>query len=52
MGWEALDQWGREVARIEPLAGGGAIFAENAGTRIEIPARLGQRSGMTPPDRR
>ena len=22
MGWEALGQWGEDVARIEPLAGG------------------------------
>ena len=22
VGWEALDQWGDQVARIEPLAGG------------------------------
>jgi hypothetical protein len=28
MGWETLEQWGDDVARIEPLAGGVAIRKE------------------------
>src|ERR1044072_650953 len=44
-GWEALGQWGEDVARIEPLAGGGA----NDGWSVRIDGRravgrLGARS--------
>ena len=36
MGWEALEQWGDDVARIEPLAGGVA----NDVWRVRINSRL------------
>src|SRR5262249_14265775 len=45
MGWEALEQWGDDVARIEPLAGG---VANDVGCgRVNDPravGRLGTRS--------
>ncbi|MGH9223625.1 MAG: phosphotransferase enzyme family protein [Acidimicrobiales bacterium] len=45
MGWEALEQWGDEVARVEPLAGGVAndvwIVRVNADLAV---GRLGSRS--------
>src|SRR5688500_11232182 len=45
MGWEALDQWGDDVARIEPLAGGVAndVWSVRVNGRLAI-GRLGTRS--------
>jgi len=45
MGWEALAQWGDDVARIEPLAGGVAndVWSVRVGGRRAV-ARLGARS--------
>ena len=45
MGWEALEQWGDEVARIEPLAGGVAnqVWSVRVDGRLAV-ARLGSRS--------
>ena len=46
MGWEALGQWGEDVARIEPLAGG---VANDVSKRAGVDGhravgRLGARS--------
>jgi hypothetical protein len=49
MGWEALEQWGDDVARIEPLAGGVAndVWSVRVNTHLAV-ARLGVRmSGAT-----
>src|SRR6185503_13229640 len=45
MRWEALAQWGDDVARIEPLAGGVAndVWSVRVGGRRAV-ARLGARS--------
>src|SRR3954453_8375502 len=45
MGWEALAQWGDDVARIAPLAGGVAndVWSVRVGGRLAV-ARLGARS--------
>ncbi|GLQ53811.1 phosphotransferase enzyme family protein [Devosia nitrariae] len=45
MGWEALGQWGEDVARIEPLAGGVAndVWSVRVDGRLAV-ARLGTRS--------
>ena len=45
MGWEALEQWGDDVARIEPLAGGVAndVWSLRVDGRRAV-ARLGARS--------
>ena len=45
MGWEALDQWGDDAARIEPLAGGTAndVWSVRLDGRRAV-ARLGTRS--------
>jgi hypothetical protein len=45
MGWEALDQWGDDVARIAPLAGGVAndVWSVRVNGRLAV-ARLGARS--------
>ncbi|MEU4235855.1 phosphotransferase [Actinoplanes sp. NPDC026619] len=45
MGWEALRQWGDDVARIEPLTGGVAndVWSVRVGGRLAV-ARLGARS--------
>jgi Ser/Thr protein kinase RdoA (MazF antagonist) len=45
MGWEALGQWGDDVARIEPLAGGVAndVWSVRVDGRLAV-ARLGARS--------
>jgi hypothetical protein len=43
MGWEALEQWGDDVARIEPLAGGAAAAnRETAPEAGSFAARVGQ----------
>ena len=48
MGWEALKQWGDEVARIEPLAGGVAndVWSVRVNGRLAVGrlGRLGARS--------
>jgi Ser/Thr protein kinase RdoA (MazF antagonist) len=43
--WEALEQWGDDVARIEPLAGGVAneVWSVRVGGRLAV-GRLGRRS--------
>ena len=45
MGWEALEQWGDDVARIEPLAGGVAndVWSVRVNGQLAV-ARLGVRS--------
>ena len=45
MGWEALEQWGDGVARIEPLAGGVAndVWSVRMEGHLAV-ARLGARS--------
>jgi Ser/Thr protein kinase RdoA (MazF antagonist) len=45
MGWEALEQWGDDVARIEPLAGGviNEVWSVRVNGQFAV-ARLGSRS--------
>jgi Ser/Thr protein kinase RdoA (MazF antagonist) len=45
MGWEALEQWGDHVARIEPLGGGGVneVWSVRVNGQFAV-ARLGARS--------
>ncbi len=45
MGWEALEQWGDAVTRIEPLAGGVAndVWSVSVGGQLAV-GRLGARS--------
>jgi Ser/Thr protein kinase RdoA (MazF antagonist) len=45
MGWEALDQWGDDVARIEPLTGGGVneVWSVRVNGQLAV-GRLGKRS--------
>src|SRR5712691_2396907 len=45
VGWEALGRWGRDVARIEPLAGGVAddVWSVRVNGHLAV-ARLGARS--------
>jgi Ser/Thr protein kinase RdoA (MazF antagonist) len=45
VGWEALGQWGEDVARIEPLAGGGAndVWSVRINGHLAV-GRLGARS--------
>ncbi|MET0663132.1 MAG: phosphotransferase [Ilumatobacteraceae bacterium] len=45
MGWEALGQWGADVARIEPLAGGVAndVWSVRVNGHLAV-GRLGARS--------
>ena len=45
MGWEALGQWGEDVARIEPLAGGVAndVWSVRVQGHLAV-GRLGARS--------
>jgi hypothetical protein len=45
MGWDALDQWGDDVARIEPLAGGVAndVWTVRVNGHLAV-GRLGVRS--------
>ena len=45
MGWEALEQWGDDVARVEPLTGGVAndVWSVRLGGRLAV-GRLGTRS--------
>ena len=45
MGWEALGQWGEDVARIEPLAGGVAddVWSVRVHGHLAV-GRLGARS--------
>lgn len=44
MGWEALEQWGDDVARVEPLTGGIAneVWSVRIGGRLAV-GRLGTR---------
>src|SRR4051812_25349962 len=46
MGWEALEQWGADVVRGEPLAGGAGVnqvWSVRVNGHLAV-ARLGQRS--------
>jgi aminoglycoside phosphotransferase (APT) family kinase protein len=46
MGWEALDQWGDDVARIEPLTGGvgvNEVWSVSVNGQLAV-GRLGKRS--------
>jgi hypothetical protein len=45
MGWDALDQWGDDVARIEPLSGGVAndVWSVRIDGQVAV-GRLGIRS--------
>src|SRR3954453_21904574 len=45
MGWEALEQWGDDVARMEPLAGGVAneVWSVRVNGQLAV-GRLGRRS--------
>src|SRR5436189_3652914 len=45
MGWEALKQWGDDVARIEPLTGGVAndVWSVRVNGQLAV-GRLGSRS--------
>ena len=45
MGWEALERWGRDATRIEPLTGGVAneVWSVRVGGRLAV-GRLGTRS--------
>src|SRR5262250_367806 len=54
VGWEALGQWGDDIARIEPLAGGVAndVWSVRANGHLAV-GRLGAKSDadLTPPPR-
>ena len=45
VGWEALEQWGDDVARVEPLAGGVAneVWSVRVNGQLAV-GRLGARS--------
>jgi Ser/Thr protein kinase RdoA (MazF antagonist) len=45
VGWDALDQWGHDVARVEPLTGGGVneVWSVRVNGQLAV-ARLGRRS--------
>src|SRR6266508_6618364 len=46
VGWEALDQWGDDVARIEPLTGGvgvNEVWSVRVNGQLAV-GRLGRRS--------
>lgn len=45
MGWEALEQWGDGVTRLEPLTGGGVnqVWSVRVNGQLAV-ARLGSRS--------
>ena len=45
MGWEALEHWGDDVARIEPLSGGVAndVWSVRVNGQLAV-GRLGARS--------
>ena len=46
VGWEALDQWGDDVARIEPLTGGvgvNEVWSVRVNGQLAV-GRLGKRS--------
>jgi Ser/Thr protein kinase RdoA (MazF antagonist) len=45
VGWEALDQWGAEASRVEPLAGGGVneVWSVRVNGQLAV-ARLASRS--------
>jgi Ser/Thr protein kinase RdoA (MazF antagonist) len=45
MGWEALEQWGDDVARVEPLSGGvvNEVWSVRVNGQFAV-ARLGARS--------
>jgi Ser/Thr protein kinase RdoA (MazF antagonist) len=45
MGWEALEQWGDDVTRLEPLTGGGVnqVWSVRVNGQLAV-ARLGSRS--------
>ena len=46
VGWEALDQWGDDVARIEPLTGGvgvNEVWSVRVNGHLAV-GRLGKRS--------
>ena len=45
MGWQALEQWGHDVTRIEPLAGGVAnqVWSVRVNGQLAV-GRLGARS--------
>ncbi len=45
VGWEALDRWGDDVARVERLAGGGVneVWSVRVNGQLAV-ARLGRRS--------
>ena len=45
MGWEALEQWGDDVTRLEPLTGGGVnqVWSVRVNGQLALPARLPQR---------
>src|SRR6202035_930870 len=46
VGWEALERWGDDVVRIEPLTGGAGVnevWSVRVGGRLAV-GRLGQRS--------
>jgi hypothetical protein len=50
MGWEALEQWGDDVARIEPFAGGVAnqVWSVRVNGQLAV-GRLGARFEITEP---
>lgn len=45
MGWDALERWGKDVSRIDPLLGGSVneVWSVNVNGRLAV-ARLGTRS--------
>jgi Ser/Thr protein kinase RdoA (MazF antagonist) len=45
VGWDALDQWGDDVARVERLTGGGVneVWSVRVNGQLAV-ARLGRRS--------
>ena len=45
VGWEALDRWGDDVARVEPLTAGGVneVWSVRVNGQLAV-ARLGRRS--------
>ena len=45
MGWDALDRWGDDVDRVEPLTGGGVneVWSVRVNGQLAV-ARLGRRS--------
>jgi hypothetical protein len=51
VGWEALDQWGDDVARIKPLTGGVGVTRCGACASTGTSPSVGSASAATPTSR-